>query len=98
MPGLVSEAAGDLFWRPALGKPVEDSLAQAIVAFEPGATPAPGVGLGLGIGWPVADMSTAVALQLAGDGRRLAIQSCSDLADRLPGFAKPGNRTPFLER
>ena len=36
-------------------------------------------------------------LQLARDGRRLAIHSCSDLPDRLAGFAKAGNGAALFE-
>jgi hypothetical protein len=46
----------------------------------------------------VANFAAAVPLQLAGNRRRLAIQSCSNLPDRLPGFMKPGNRTALLKR
>src|SRR5690606_39878529 len=42
-------------------------------------------------------MAAAVALQLPRDARWRAIQSCSDLPERLPGFAKPGNRTALLK-
>jgi hypothetical protein len=56
------------------------------------------LGLRLRIAGAVANPGTGIALQLTRDGRRLAIQRCSDLPDRLPGFMKPGNRTPFLKR
>ncbi|MEG3086628.1 hypothetical protein U1739_04585 [Sphingomonas sp. PB4P5] len=98
MAGLISQAPADLLGRPACGKPVENGFAQGIVAIEPGAVPAPRLGLRLRIAGPIADLRAAVALQLARDCRRLAIQSCSDLPLRLPGFMKPGNRTSFLER
>src|SRR3546814_11708392 len=84
--------------RPALGEPVEDSLAQSIVAVQPGAGPAPGLGPGLRIGGLITDLGTGVALQLARDRRRLAIQSCSELPDRLPVFMKTGNRAAFRAR
>src|SRR3546814_8033129 len=83
---------------PILGEPVEDSLAQSIVAVQPGAGPAPGLGPGLRIGGLITDLGTGVALQLACDRRRLAIQSCSDLPDRLPVFMKTGNRAAFRDR
>jgi hypothetical protein len=95
---FAGEAAGNLLRRPASGEPVKDGLAQAIVPFKPGAGPAPRSGLLLGIVRPIADLCAAGTLQLARNRRRLAIHSCSDLPDRLPGFAKPGNRTAFLDR
>ena len=96
--GLAGKTTTDLLGRPAVGKTIEDRLAERIVALQSCTRPTPGIGLLLGITRSIADLGTAVALQLAGDRRRLAIQSCSNLPDRLPGFAKPGNRTPFLER
>ena len=98
VPGLAGKAACDLLGRPAFCEAVEDGPAQGVVTLQPGAGPAPGLGLRLRIGGPVTDLGTGVALQLARDRRRLAIQSCSDLPDRLPGFMKPGNRTAFLDR
>src|SRR3546814_6496676 len=73
--------------------PVEHLPTQGIIAVQPGAGPAPGFGLRLRIGGLVTDLGARVAPQLARDGRRLAIQSCSDLPDRLPVFMKTGNRT-----
>jgi hypothetical protein len=55
--------------------------------------------LGVGIAALAQDHGgDVVAVQLARDGRRLAIQSCSDFPDRLPAFMKTGNLTPFLDR
>jgi hypothetical protein len=96
--GVEGEAAADLLGRPAVGHFFEDGLAQGVVAIEPRARPAPRRGLLLGVGGAVADLGALVAPQLPGDGRRLAIQSCSDLPDRLPAFMKAGNLTPFLDR
>src|SRR3546814_1453480 len=89
---IAREAPRHLLGRPALREPVEDSLAQGIVALQPGSGPAPGIGLRLRIGGLVAPLGADVALHLARDGRRLAIQSCSDLPDRLHGLMKKGNR------
>src|SRR3546814_3948613 len=74
------------------------SVLQGIIAVRLGAGPAPGFGLRLRIGQLVTDLGARVAPQLARDGRRLAIQSCSDLPDRLPVFMKTGNRTALLKR
>src|SRR3546814_8828436 len=89
---IAREAPRHLLGRPALREPVEDSLAQGIVALQPGSGPAPGIGLRLRIGGLVAHLGAAVALHLARDGRRLAIQSCSALPDRLPVFMKTRDR------
>ena len=80
--GIVSCAARDLLGRPSLPEAVENVLAQGIVAVELAAGPSPGPGLLLGEDRFVGVFGGAVALQLAGDRRRLAIQSCSDLPDR----------------
>src|SRR5690606_6073725 len=95
---FLSKTPSHLLGRPPLGEPVEDGLPQSLVAVHPGAGPAPGLGLRLSIGGLATDFGARVAPQLARDGRRLAIHSCSDLPDRLPGFMKPGNRTAFLHR
>src|SRR3546814_18131452 len=69
--------------RPALGEPVEDSLAQSIVAVQPGAGPAPGLGPGFRIGGLITDLGTGVALSTPSAPRRLAILTRSDLPERL---------------
>ena len=80
--GLASQAAGDLLGRPALLEACEDTVAQLGIAIEAGAAPAAGVGLLIGIAGLVAQRGGAVAGQFSSDGRRLAIQSCSNLPDR----------------
>jgi hypothetical protein len=95
---LMGQAPRNLFGRPSASQSVQHLFPQAIVTLEPRSGPAPGIGLRLRIGGLITDFGTGVALQLARDGRRLAIQSCSDLPDRLPVFMKTGNRTAFLDR
>ena len=97
VPFFAGKASGDLLGRPATGKAIKNCVTQGIIAFEPGTCPAAGRGLCLSIGWLVANFAAAVPLQLAGNRRRLAIQSCSNLPDRLPGFMKPGNRTALFK-
>ena len=95
--GLVAlEPAGDLFGRPAAFQAVEDEAAQFAVAFQPRSAPAPGFRLLMSIAGLVADLLATVAPQLARDRRWRAIQSCRDLAERLPVFMKTGNSAPFL--
>jgi hypothetical protein len=60
--------------------------------------PAPSIGMGLCIGGLATEPGTTVTLQLARDGRRLAIQGHSDLPDRLPVFMMTGNRAALLNR
>ena len=87
----MGEAAGDLLGRPPGGQPLQHQGAQIGVTLEPGARPAPGLAQLLRIVRPIADLRAAVALHLTRDGRRLAIQSCSDLPERMPGGEKLGN-------
>jgi hypothetical protein len=87
-----------LLGRPAPGEPIQHLVAQGIIAFQPRSGPAPGIGLRLRKGGLVTDLDARVALQLARDRRRLAIQSCSDLPERLPVFMKTGNRAALLKR
>ena len=82
LAGLAGQAAGDLLGGPALREAGEDAVAPGGVAVEAGAAPAAGAGLLVGIPRLVALSAGPVAGQLAGNGRRLAIQSCSDLPDR----------------
>ncbi len=77
LAGLAGQAAGDLLGGPALREAGEDAVAQGGVAVEAGAAPAAGAGLLVGIPRLVALSAGPVAGQLAGNGRRLAIQSCS---------------------
>jgi hypothetical protein len=95
--GVAGQAAGDLFGRPAASEAVEDDGAQLVVALEPGSRPASGAGLLLGKGRLVADLTAAVALQLARDRRWRAIQSCRDLPDRGAGGTKSGNLAPLFQ-
>src|SRR3546814_17892007 len=81
---IAREAPRHLLGRPALREPVEDSLAQGIVALQPGSGPAPGIGLRLRIAGLLAHLGAAVPTHLARDRRRQAIQSCSDLPAWLP--------------
>src|SRR5205085_12460449 len=62
------------------------------------ATPAPGTGLLLGVARAIADLAAGVALQLARDARWRATQSCCDLALRVAGLSKLGNRAALFER
>src|ERR1700730_6409284 len=52
----------------------------------------------LGISGLIADLAAMVTLQLTRHARWRAIQSCRDLADRLAGFAKTGNRAALFKR
>jgi hypothetical protein len=79
---LAPGSSGDLFGRPAAGELVQHNLAQADIAIELAAAPAPRLCLLLGEGRPVA--RPAIALQLPSNRRWRAIQSCSDLPDRPP--------------
>jgi hypothetical protein len=79
---LPPEPAGDLLGRPAGLQLAEDPLAQGGIAIEPTAIPASRLRLGIGIKRLIAHLTASVALQLPGDGRWRAIQSCSDLPDR----------------
>src|SRR4030081_1050621 len=95
---LLLEPAGDLLGRPAARQAVEHEGAQRGIAFQARALPAAAACLLLGVGRLVADLAAAVALQLARQARWRAIQSCRDLADRLAGLVKLGNRAPLFER
>src|SRR6185312_11294910 len=95
---LLAEPAGDLLGGPAVLQAAEDEVAERNVTLEFGSGPSAGPGLFLSVGRFIADFGAAVAFQFARDGRWRAIQSCRDLAERLPVFMKTGNRTPFLER
>jgi hypothetical protein len=77
----------DLFGRPALAEFGQDTLAQAVVAVELAAVPAPRPGQLLGMAWLVADRAAGIALQLPGDGRWRAANSRRDLAERI-SFAR----------
>src|SRR5690606_37140287 len=90
-------ATGHLLGGMTRAEPAEHCVPQVVVAFQPPARPVPCLRLLLGIARPIADLRSAVPLQLARNRRWLAIQSCSDLPDRLPGFMKPGNRAALLE-
>lgn len=81
---LQRQPAGDLFGRPSHCKAVQHELAQGRLAFHPAAAPAPGPGLGVGIGRLVAYLRSRVPIQLARDRRCRAIQTRSDLPDRVP--------------
>ncbi len=94
---LLLEPAGDLLGRPTATKLIEDQGPQLGVAFQTRSGPAPSGSLLLGVARLVADLRATVALQLARDARWRAIQSCRDLADRLAGLMKLGNRAPLLE-
>lgn len=72
---LMGQAPRDLFGRPSASQSVQHLFPQAIITLEPRSGPAPGIGLRLRIGGLITDFGTGVALQLARDGRRLAIQS-----------------------
>jgi len=95
---LARHAAGDLLGRPALGEVAEHEAAQRRVAFELRSGPAAGLRLLMGVARLVADLGAMVALQLSRDRRWRAIQSCRDLPDRLPVFAKTGNRASLVQR
>jgi len=95
--GITGEAAGDLLRRPAALEAVEHAIAQALIALQARSRPTSGLCLLIGVARLVADLSTAVALQLARDRRWLAIQSCRDLPDRAPIGLKPGNLAPVLQ-
>ncbi|KKC23936.1 hypothetical protein WP12_22065 [Sphingomonas sp. SRS2] len=80
-------------------QPVEYGVAQIAIAFEPAAGPAEGFGLLLlSVAGPVADLRPTIALQLPLNRRWLAIQSCSDLPDRLPVLMNTGNLTSLFKR
>ena len=62
----------------------EGLLSQGSIPVEAGAAPAPGAGLLLSIGGAVALLAGGIALQLASNGRWHAIQTCSELPERVP--------------
>jgi hypothetical protein len=95
--GLAGEPASDLLGRPSALEPPEDGAAQVGLPFQARARPAPRPRPFLGITWFVADVTAAIALDLASDCRWRAIQSCRDLPDRLPIGLKPGNVTPVFQ-
>src|ERR1043166_4707088 len=98
-PGLLAlEPAGDLLGRPATSQTAENEFAQLGIALQPRPLPAPGGSLFLGVGGFIANLAAMVALQLARNARWRAIQSCRDLADRLAGLVKTGNRAALFER
>ena len=81
------QPARHLLGRPALGQAAQHLVSQALVAVQLTARPTPHRRLRLGVAGLIRSCTGAspgVALQLATDARRLAIQSCSDLADRRP--------------
>src|SRR6476646_9168258 len=95
---LVRPPASDLLGRPSHRKAVEHVLLQLRLARQTRTAPAPGFGLLMSIGRLVAHLLAAVAVHFAADGRRLAIQSCSDFPVRPPRATPLGNRTALLER
>ena len=94
---LLAQPAGDLPGRPAALKLAKHEPAQLGVVLQARAVPAPGTSLLVGISRLVADLCPGVPLQLASDCRWRVIHSCRDLADRLPSFAKLGNRASLVE-
>jgi len=96
-PGLAGQATGDLLGRPAFGEPLKHCAAQLRFSFEARARPAPRSRLFLGVTGFVTDVTAAIALELARDGRRRAIQSCRDLPDRAANGLNSGNLTPLLQ-
>ena len=81
---LPPEPARDLLWRPALFEPGEYLGPQGGIPVEAGPTPATSAGLFLGIAGAVTLLAGGIALQFACNGRWRAIQSCSDLPERVP--------------
>jgi len=91
------QPTGDLLGRPAAAEAIQHEVAQLGIAFQARALPAPGGGLLLRIDRFVADLRTAIALQLARDARWRAIQSCRDLAERMTGLVKLGNLAALFQ-
>ena len=91
------QPAGDLFGRPSHSKVSQDVVLQVRLARHARPAPAPRPGLLVGVGRPVAAWLRRIAPQLPCNRRWRAIQSCSDLPDRLPLGAQTGNRTPLLK-
>src|SRR6202040_2365753 len=95
---LALEPAGNLLGRPTALQTAENEVAQLGIALQARALPAAGSGLFLGISGLIADLAAMVTLQLTRHARWRAIQSCRDLADRLAGLAKTGNRAALFKR
>ena len=94
---FAGEPSGDLLGRPAAGQTLQDSAAQAGLPFQPRARPAPRLPLFVGETWFVAMGGAAIASYLTRDRRWRAIQSCSDLPDRMPLGLKTGNLASVLQ-
>ena len=80
----VAGPSGHLLGRPAGPQLAKHLIAQHLVAVELAAAPAAGQCLLLSIDRLIADLGTAIALQLSSHRRWRAIQTCSDLPDRAP--------------
>ncbi len=91
--GLAGQATGHLLGRPALLEAGEDARAQGRIKVEPGAAPAARAGLLVGIARLVALRARPIALKLPSQRRWRAIQTCSDLLDRVADGVASGQFT-----
>jgi hypothetical protein len=94
---FASQPTRHLLGGPAVREPLEDGAAQGGVAFQARPRPAPRPRLLLSITGSVRDTAATVASYLARDGRWRAIQSCSDLPDRLSIGLKVGNLASLVQ-
>src|SRR5262245_6847774 len=94
---FASQPTGHLFGRPAVREPLEYGAAQGGVAVQARPRPAPRPRLLLSVTGFVRDPAATVAPYLPRDGRWRAIQSCSDLPDRLSFGLKPGNLASVVQ-
>jgi hypothetical protein len=94
---FASQPTRHLFGGPAACEPPEHGAAQGGVAFQARPRPAPRPRLLLSITGFVRETAATVASHLARDGRWRAIQSCSDLPDRLSFGLKTGNLASVVQ-
>jgi hypothetical protein len=95
---FAGQPTGHLFGGPAMREPIEHGAAQGGLAFQARPRPAPRPRLLLSVTGFVRDTAATVASYLARDGRWRAIQSCSDLPDRLSFGLKTGNLASLVQR
>src|SRR5262245_13378303 len=94
---FAGQPTGHLFGGPAASEPLEHGAAQGGVAFQARPRPAPRPRLLLSVTWFVTNIAATVAPYLARNGRWRAIQSCSDLPDRLSIGLKLGNLASVVQ-
>ncbi len=96
-PVFPSQATSNLFRRVPVRQAFQHHFAQFRLPRQTRTAPTTRPSLILRVDRPVADLGTSVAFQFPAERRCRAIHSCSDLPTRLPGFLKPGNRTPLFQ-